>query len=207
MQPDIVSVVAGGWSVSQIDLKRISGTIIAINDSAIHLPRFDFVVSMDRLWTEHRYGWLREKQKPARIRRSALQNLPDKWPWLSSFECDHTSAEFSDQPGVLNGTNSGLCGFNLAYQRRPKQILLFGFDMKRGPCGEAYWYPPYSWVGAKGATSGGKYGAWSKQFERAARQCAAAGIEVALVGDSAIDCFRKISAPEFNFVEAPRETA
>jgi hypothetical protein len=52
-------VVAGGWSVSQVDLSRIPGTIIAINDSAIHLPRFDIVVSMDRLWTEHRWAELR----------------------------------------------------------------------------------------------------------------------------------------------------
>src|SRR4051812_47563396 len=64
---EIISVVGAGWSVSQIDLSRIPGEIIAINDSAVHLPRFDIVVSMDRLWTEHRYEWMRKMQKPARI--------------------------------------------------------------------------------------------------------------------------------------------
>jgi hypothetical protein len=63
---------------------------------------------------------------------------------------------FTDQVGVLNGTNSGLCGFNLAYQMRPKQILLFGFDMKRGPNGEAHWFPDYPWAKPGGATTSGQ---------------------------------------------------
>lgn len=196
MPPEIISVVAGGWSVSQVDRELIPGTIIAINDSAIHLPRFDIVVSMDRLWTEYRYPRLRELRKPARIRRAALQKIPHKWPWLGSFECDHTSTQFSDQPGVLNGTNSGLCGFNLAFQMRPKQILLFGFDMKRGPNGEAYWYPPYPWS-PKGATKDGKYATWSRQFASAKRSCDRASIEVVIVGDSAIDVFTKLPASRF----------
>jgi hypothetical protein len=193
---EIISIVGGGWSVSQVDLSQIPGTIIAINDSAIHLPRFDIVVSMDRKWTEYRWPELRKLQKPARIRTAALKNIVGKWPWLASFDCDYTSAVFTDQPGVLNGTNSGLCGFNLAWQMRPAKILLFGFDMKRGPSGEAYWYPPYPWS-EKGATTSGKYAAWSKQFSRAARQCKTAGIEVAVVGDSAIDVFPRIPSSEF----------
>lgn len=201
MRSEIISIVGGGWSVSQINRELIPGTIIAINDSAIHLPRFDFVVSMDRLWTENRYGELRRMMKPAHIRRSALQNLPHKWPWLSSFECDHTSHRFSNQPGVLNGTNSGLCGFNLAYQMRPEKLLLFGFDMKLGRNGEAHWYPNYPWS-ATGATKNGKYAEWSKQFESAAELCDIAGIQVALVGDSAIDCFDKIEICDFNRLAA-----
>ena len=197
MPPDIVSVVGGGWSVSQIDLSKIPGTIIAINDSAIHLPRFDIVVSMDRLWTEYRYAELRKMQKPARIRRSALQNLPHKWPWLASFECDHTSAEFSDQPGVLNGINSGLCGFNLAYQMRPATILLFGFDMRRGPEGQAYWHANYPWA-EKGATGKRKYDDWSRRFGSAAKSCNRAGIRTFNMSRiSAIDDFPKVSIEQW----------
>lgn len=192
----IISIVAGGASVRAIDLKQIPGRIIAINDAAIQLPRVDFIVSMDRRWTEYRYEMLRQMMKPAHLRRSALQNIYDRSPWINSFECDHRSMVFSDRRGVLNGTNSGLCGFNLAYQMRPEQILLFGFDMKRAAGGEPYWYPPYPWS-ARGATTGGKYSAWSKQFSSAARSCAKAGIEVAIVGDSAIDCFRKMASSEF----------
>jgi hypothetical protein len=192
----VISIVGGGASVRAVDLSRIPGTIIAINDSAIRLPRFDIVVSMDRLWTEYRYDRLRLLRKPAHLRRSALKNIRDKWPWLNSFECDYTSAAFSDQRGVLNGMNSGQCGFNLAWQMRPAQILLFGFDMKRAADGAAYWYEPYPWS-EKGATKNGKYADWAKQFARSAKQCAAAGIDVAVVGDSAIDCFRKLPASDF----------
>ncbi|WP_409188440.1 hypothetical protein [Bradyrhizobium sp. RDM4] len=198
---EIISIVGGGASVRAIDPARIPGTIIAINDAAIHLPRFDFVVSMDRLWTEYRYERLRLLARPAHIRRAALKNLPDRWPWLTSFECDYTTAVFSEQRGVLNGMNSGQCGFNLAWQLRPAQILLFGFDMQRAADGAAYWYPPYPWS-EKGATKNGKYADWARQFERSAKQCAAAGIDVAVVGDSAIKVFRKIPASDFAGVAA-----
>jgi hypothetical protein len=201
MSDRIISVVAGGWSVSQVDQLQIPGTIIAVNDSAIHLPRCDLIVSMDRLWAEYRFPELRKMMKPAHIRRAALANIRDKWPWLNSFECDHTSTRFSSQRGVLNGTNSGLCGFNLAWQMRPEKILLFGFDMQRGPNGEPYWHPPYPWS-EKGATKNGKYAEWSKQFSRAAQICADAGIDVAVVGDSAIDVFRKIPSSDFARVAA-----
>src|SRR6266403_1514150 len=199
MSDKVISIVAGGCSVREVDLLKIPGTIIAINDSAIHLPTCDIVVSMDRLWTEYRFLDLRKMMKPSHIRRSALKNVTGKWPWLNSFECDHTSSEFSDQRGVLNGTNSGLCGFNLAYQMRPEKILLFGFDMKRSAA--VYWHEPYPWR-PNGGTTSGKYAEWSKQFKGAARLCAAAGIDVAVVGDSAIDCFRKIPARDFQRLAA-----
>lgn len=196
MRDEVVSVVAGGPSVRQIDLSRIPGTIIAINDSAIHLPRVDIVVSMDRLWTENRFDRLRALMKPAHIRRAALKNIVGRWPWLTAFDCDHTSIEMSDQVGVLNGTNSGMCGINLAYQMRPAQLFLFGFDMKRTD-GNAYWYPPYDW-NPPGGTKDGKYVSWSKQFDGIARQCNIAGIDIAMVGDSAVKLFRCVSAVEFN---------
>jgi hypothetical protein len=201
-RPEIISVVGGGWSVSQIDLARIPGEVIAVNDSAVHLPRVDVIVSMDRLWTEYRFERLRAMEKVAYLRRSAVQNVISRnFPWLHIFDCDHTSAEFSDRIGWLNGTNSGLCGFNLAYQARPNRIVLFGFDMKRGPQGQPYWHEPYPWS-PKGATKDGKYASWAKQFAAAKRACDAAGIEVRVVGDSAIECFPKLPLTEFRRVAA-----
>lgn len=202
MQLEIVSVVGGGWSVSQVDLAKIPGAIIAVNDSAFHVPRVDHIVSMDRLWAENRYADLRRKMRPTHIRRAALKNLPDKWPWLTSFDCDHEATAFSDQKGVLNGTNSGLCAFNLAYQLHPKQIMLFGFDMKRGPNGQAHWFADYPWAKPGGATTSGKYREWSQQFVDAKRSCEALGIEVSIVGDSAIWCFPKIDISSFQKVAA-----
>lgn len=200
MQPDVISIIAGGWSVRGVDLDRVPGTIIGVNDSVIHAPRCDIAVSMDRLWVEYRFPQLRERGKLAWLRRSAVQNVERKFPWLHVFECDHESPEFVDAPDMLNGTNSGLCAFNLAYQMRPKQILLFGFDMKRGANGEAYWYPPYPWTSKAGGTSSRKYQTWAGEFFAAAARCKAAGIAVLNASPaSAIDVFPKTA--EFMRVE------
>lgn len=171
-----ISVVAGGWSVTQIDLDCIPGFVIAVNDSAILLPRVDLVVSMDRLWTEHRFKWLHERQQKCLLRRSAVQNLPSiNWPWMRIFECDYESTEFTNQDGYLNGTNSGMCAFNRAYQMRPFEIILFGFDMQRGPKGQMHWFPDYPW---DYTSTDSKLKRWSRQFEDAALKCNAAGISV-----------------------------
>lgn len=117
--------------------------------------------------------------------------------WIAVFENDHTSTDFAEDRGILNGTNSGFCALNLAYQLRPDRIILFGFDMNRSPEGSPYWYPDYPWVKAGGATSGGKYQVWSAQFETAARSFKNAGIEVLNASPwSAIDAFKKIAPDE-----------
>jgi hypothetical protein len=92
--------------VSQVDLARIPGTIIAINDSAIHLPRFDIVVSMDRLWTEYRWPELRELQQAGADPPRGAEEHPDKWPWLARSSAI-TPRRVLRSAGVLNGTNSG----------------------------------------------------------------------------------------------------
>lgn len=191
-----VSVIGGGWSVKSVDLDSIPGTIIAVNDSAFHAPYCDLIVSMDRLWTEYRWNDLRKRGAVSYLRRSAVQNLDTKFPWCHIFDCDHTKVEFSDYDRVLNGTSSGMCALNLAYILRPKTVYLFGFDMCRGPNGQAYWYPPYPWT-RTGGTSNGKYADWAKQFARPAKLFENAGIEVLNVSPgSAITAFPKIAPQE-----------
>lgn len=170
--------------------------MIAVNDAALHLDS-DIVVSMDRLWTEHRWAMLAARARPAWLRQSAVQRIADRPPWLRVFACDVSSDEFAETEGMLNGGNSGFCAFNLAYQKRPRRIFLFGFDMKRGPNGEPYWYKGYSWAKPGGATSGGKFEAWRRQFEIAAKKCAAVNIAVVNVSQrSAIDFFPKVHPRE-----------
>lgn len=192
-----VSIIGGGWSASLVDLKRLPGTIIGVNDAAILAPRCDIALSMDRLWTEHRFDALRAAARNSYIRRNALQNLTIHWPWLKVFECDHTSTAFSLDASVINGPNSGYCALNLAYQLRPTRVFLVGFDMQRGPNGEAHWYPPYSWAPAGGTTSAKKFAVWAAQLEHAAKQFKIAGIEVFNVTTrSAAKSFKRISPAE-----------
>lgn len=193
MRADIISVVAGGWSLRDVDRDRIPGFIIGVNESAILLPRCDLAVSMDRLWTENRWEHLARRRMPSWLRRSAVQNIADRPDWLTVFDNDHKAIDFTDEPLRLNGTNSGLCAFNRAWQLRPAVIYLYAFDMCRGPKGEAYWHEPYSWGTPQGDTSNGRYKEWAGQFAAAAKACRAAGIKVFNLSPvSAIPNFPKV---------------
>jgi hypothetical protein len=178
--PETISVVAGGWSLGAIadQLHRLPGYVIAVNDSGVRLPRVDEIVSMDRLWTEYRWGDLCRLGKPTFLRAACLPNIKARPPWLQLYLCDWQSVEPSGIKGMLNGTNSGLVALNRARVLEPDRVILWGFDMGRCPStGRTYWHEPYPWS-PKGATTEGKYRAWAGQFDAMARSFAAAGIEV-----------------------------
>jgi hypothetical protein len=182
-RPDEITVLAGGWSAGRFDLQALPGWVIGVNDAALH-ARVDAIISMDRLWTEHRWPEVTAKVLPTWIRRSALKNIGARPFWLRPFECDHTSAQMTGAAGYLNGTNSGLCAVNLAFQFRPRLIRLYGMDLARGPKGQCHFHPPYPWA-PQGATKPGKFAEWRRHLEQAIRQCKAEGIEV-----------RTVTAPE-----------
>lgn len=176
---ETVSVLAGGWSVREIAdrLDRLPGHVIAVNEAGVRAPKVDQIVSMDRLWTEHRWEALKRLAKPTWLRAVCLNNIAERPSWLRVYMCDWQSTTLSGAKGILNGTNSGLVALNLAYQLGPRRVVLFGFDMGRSPNGEPYWYPPYEW-NPNGATSAGRYRLWSEQFAPAAEAFSARGIEV-----------------------------
>lgn len=175
-----ISIIGGGASVKNHDLTTIPGTVICVNDAALHSPRCDIIVTMDRLWTEHRIDDLERLQKPTYIRLRAMINLLDRLhqSWLWPFENRHDTSEFGLHRCVLNGPNSGHCALNLAWVMKPKRINLYGFDMSRGPNGEAYWFKPYGWVPPQGATSNKRYAEWEAHLQNGIAQCQAVGIEV-----------------------------
>jgi hypothetical protein len=175
MPVEAVTVLGGGWSAAEIDKDRLPGFVIGVNDAAL-LARCDVGLSMDRLWIENRIERITAKGLGIWVRRAALKNVAEH-PYISVFDCDHTTNKFADDHCTLNGTNSGACAFNLAFQLRPKRINLVGFDMGRGPNGEVYWYPPYSWR-PDGGTGNARYAEWSQQFDEPMRQCERVGIHV-----------------------------
>lgn len=185
---DVISIIAGGRSVRGIDLRRIPGTRIGVNDSFVH-AECDIAVSMDRLWAENRWAALSHEGKPTYLRDAAARNLGEPPPWLTIFSCDISRMDLSEDWKALNGNNSGFCALNIAYLARPRKIFLFGFDM----CG-GYWYPGYSWNPT--GTKGGRLRKWSKEFAVAAKQLTKAGIEVVNVGTSAVTAFRRASSIE-----------
>lgn len=201
MRSDI-TIVSGGWSVADIDLTKLVGFVIAVNDSGLLVPRADAVVSMDRLWTEHRWPKLMELGRKTWLRRSAVQNIPkidlNSATWLTVFECNNETNDFSDEPSRLNGTNSGACALNLAYLLKPRRLFLLGFDMNRSPKGRPYWYEPYPWANQNGGTSNKRYREWAAQFEQCAVSFRSTGTEVLNVSPrSAIDVFPKITPKQY----------
>lgn len=200
-----ITIIGGGWSVLNVPIDVLCGTVIAVNDSAIHAPRWDIAVSMDRKWTEYRLNELVirsaevEPRRHVYLRKSAVQNLKvDAWPWVHVFGCDHTTNAFSATPGTLNGTNSGACALNLAWQLRPARVFLLGFDMCRSKDGRAYWYPPYPWAHERGGTGDGTYRTWSDQFKGAATSFNRIKCEVFNVSpSSAIKNFKKITPAQY----------
>lgn len=171
-------VIAGGWSARGTDWARLPGTTIGVNDAGIKAGT-DVIVTMDRLWSEKRWTQLLARKRPTYIRRAATKNLPPaelREHWVCVFDCDHTDNRMVPNQDVrleeyrLNGTNSGFCALNLAYQLAPpkSRVLLIGFDMCRGPSGEIYWHEPYEWA-PQGATSSGKYKQWAGEFALAGR--------------------------------------
>lgn len=180
--PKYVTVVGGGWSVKLIDLERLPGKIIAVNDSAIHLPRCDYIVTMDRLWHENRWKQLVAMRKPTWIRVNAVKSAPvhEHKDWITLFKNDNgLTNKMSWDPDTLNGSNSGACGVNLAYHLMPEHAFIVGLDMSRGPAGP-YWYPPYPWAPA-GATKPGTYRSWGQLLEKYVLQFRERGIHVTVV--------------------------
>lgn len=138
---------------------------------------------------------------PAWIRRAALKKMRNlHLPWLHPFDCDHTSVEMSEQNGVLNGNNSGLCAVNLALtplMRPRRRLWLVGFDMQLGPKGQAHWHPPYPWK-PKGQANTKIEADWYRHFKDAKKKFDRLGIEVFNVSHrSLIKDFRKVMPEQF----------
>lgn len=163
-------VIGGGWSAGKYDLRNLQkyGTVIGVNDAAIW-ANVDICVTMDRLWFENRWKYLKARRVAKTfVRRKCDCNVPrvddrDNWEVF-----DHEHQHFPSQlPGVLHGGNSGTCAINLAFQRMlpDDRLFLFGFDMCSGPNEEPYWYPPYPWANPKGGSKPGNFVSWATELE------------------------------------------
>lgn len=195
----VVTVVAGGYSVKSIDTNRLPGFVIAINDSFIHMKRPpNVILTMDRLWTEYRWSDIVLSQLPFYCRATCLQNIAGarENEQVHIYDCDNKTAVFSSDPAILNGSNSGTCGINLAYQLKPDHLFLLGFDMQPGPRGEAHWYPPYPWA-PNGGTKPGKYQSWANEFELIAKQFLLINAKVYNVSDRSLIRMFPVMQPSY----------
>jgi len=205
MKPIIV--LGGGWSAKEYlqapqPLLRERGTVIGVNDAAIH-ARVDIAITMDRLWLENRRETLEFLAIPVHYREGVCKNCAPPTIGIP-FKCNNRMDEgMTLEPNALYGNNSGAVALNLAYKlaQNPhigaKQVYLLGFDMMNGPNGEKHWYPPYPW-NSGGGSSDGKLKAWSAEFALFAQDFQGAGIDVKNVTTrSALNNWKRISFAQF----------
>lgn len=194
-----LAVIAGGWSVSCYNLRELNDRVplIAVNDAALY-TRCHYALTMDRLWIESRYRMLNVLGVPnIWVRKGVCKHIMPDPSWVQFVHDGEQQLTMTTALQHLNGSNSGTCALNLAFQLRPERVFLLGFDMQRGPDGDAHWYPPYPWAPA-GATKRGTYETWAAEFDAIAKQFVNAGIEVLNVTHrSLITSFPKISFLDF----------
>lgn len=195
-----IIVLAGGYSVRSYDLTGLEkrGTVIGVNESFLNFDKCDIGITMDRLWMESRIDRIIEKDKPFFTRYAAIKFIDEKKAAARNirlFECEETHT-MSDDPQKINGTSSGMCGFNLALQMKPPVIYLLGFDMGR-KAGKPYWYDAYPWVSRDGGTKEGRFKQWVKQFGEISKTLKNHPRIVNVNHQSALECFETITYEEF----------
>lgn len=198
-----VIILAGGPSVREYNLRDLEqrGILIAVNGGAMYCKPH-IALTMDRLVGELCVPMWRMQGVPEIwIRDGTAKNFsPDG---LRVFRHDGDDpTHMTPVSGRLNGSNSGTCALNLAYQMKPKRIFMLGFDMARGaaPLNLPYWFLPYAW-NTVGAAKDGKLREWAEEFVLIEEQFKRAGIEVFNVNHrSRIKTFSKMSYEMFKDV-------
>lgn len=198
-----VILLASGPSVREYNLRDLDqrGNLIALNGAALYVKPAA-ALTMDRLVAEFCCPlWKIQGVPSVWIRKGITQNFdPATLSRYMQFEHDGDDpTHMTPFHGRLNGSNSGTCALNLAFQVKPERVFLLGYDMQRGelPLNLPYWHPPYAWNTA-GAAKNGKLAEWAREFDIIAQQFKKAGIEVFNVNHrSLIESFTKISYKEF----------
>lgn len=194
---DII-ILASGPSVKEYNLRGLEerGTLIAVSAAGIY-TKPHIALTMDRRAAEHCYPlWCVQGVPRIFLRACTIKNIqPSKNVQL--FQHDDVDTKMTDARGALNGSNSGTCAVNLAYQMRPDRVFLVGFDMQRDDVGAPYWHYPYPWSTC-GAVRDGTYASWAKEFDIIAAAFRERAINVYNVNHrSLIEAFPKITYEQF----------
>lgn len=201
MVHDII-LLAAGPSVKEYNIRGLErrGHLISINGAALYTkPQIAF--SMDRKASEFCYKmWCIQGIPQIYLRACTIKNIKPG-AHVTLFQHDGPNTVMTVADNALNGSNSGTCALNLAYQLACKQgftrVFLVGYDMQRGEGNEPYWFPSYEW-NPNGSVKNGTYAAWAEEIDEIARQFLAINVEVFNVNHrSLITAFPTLSYKEF----------
>lgn len=202
MLNDTIILLAAGPSVRQYNIRGLEerGHLIAINGAALYSkPHTAF--SMDRKASEFCYStWCVQGVPRIYLRACTIKSI-EPGPNVTLFQHDGPDTKMTLGENALNGSNSGTCALNLAYQlacrKGYKRAFLLGFDMQRDEEARPYWFPPYEW-NPSGSVKKGTYAAWAKEFDEIAVQFKEINVEVFNVNHrSLIQAFTTITFDRF----------
>lgn len=166
-------IIGTGASLSQaqVDACRDKGKVIVINEAYMLAPWADYLYACDVQWWEHFYADVKAKFKGEMWGQIQKRSGCER---ERNFYKDHpdintvwslTQEGYSHKPGyVYTGAASGYQAIQLADQFGAKQILLVGFDGKKGTAirdREAKF------------TKASPYGIWQKRMQTAVKECRA----------------------------------
>lgn len=199
----VVFIIGGGPSAKGFDFNRLAGlgSVLAVNDAFRHVP-FEAVVSMDGRWMSHRAPELKNRRATLYASRKHFCKWlgdDDAWSSLFLFDVDPYKQGMSDENG-LYAKHSGAMALNLAYQARPERVYLFGFDHTNQPDAGQYsehWYGTYEWRKPREGFT--HMDEWIEDHNHAARQFAAAGIQVFNVSPiSRVEAYERMTYDQFD---------
>lgn len=192
-----LAIVGTGPSLTGFDFSRfrIPGVrVLAVKEAVWELPFADAVFGLDRPWINRQADRLRDLRGPeiwlAPTGAEQGQNIAliegARYLRLKRFE------GFSDDPAVIqSGGNSGFGAVNLAYLKRAKNIVLFGFDYTEHG-GHHYSAEKYHWYRA--GQNARYWKNWGDNFSGCLPQLKRNGVEVINASPiSTVDAFPKVT--------------
>lgn len=117
-----------GFDFSRLDLPDVR--VLAVKETIWDMPFAHAVFGLDRPWINRQADKLRALICEVYLAPTGMDG--DNVAYIANatyLALERRQGGFSDNCGVLeSGGNSGFAAVNLAYLKRAKQIVLFGFD-------------------------------------------------------------------------------
>lgn len=133
-----VVILGGGSSLTPADVNYCRGRakVIAIKEAYQLAPWADVLYACDEKWWRHYKG--AQDFVGLKYRLDAA-NRHD-WPNVQVLKNTGRDGLELDPTGLRTGQNSGYQAVGLAVHLGASKIVLLGFDMWRGPNGDANWF-------------------------------------------------------------------
>lgn len=200
-----VAIIGGGPSLVGADFERLRGRchVVAINASMFDVPWADCGVSIDMLALHAWWDRLSDVRYPVywAIDGARLRNEPRPFPPTVQF-LKRDQGDRIDMSGVWlsGGGTSGFAATVLSAIRRPRRIVLLGFDYAAGRDEKArvIWHHNDRYYNGLSSHQRGHYWErWARNFDKITTDLKRLGIEMINASpQSRVLAFRKVSVEE-----------